>query len=145
MSDGFGAHETRNRPKLSDMSDGFGARRIDSTHPRRPLWITATGGGANPARLDDMSECPPWCRTEHRPPVDPDGVPIHSTTPAHVGGVTVTVEALDHDPAEVHVCGDGDYTPARARELAAALLAAADVLDEVLDEEPPEFGDPYRT
>ena len=42
------------------------------------------------------------------------------------------------------MCGDGDYTPARARELAAALLAAADVLDEVLDEEPPDLRDPYR-
>lgn len=97
------------------------------------MWTTVTVAAANPARLDGMSECPPWCRTEHRPPVDPDDVPIHSTTPANVGGVTVTVEALDRHPAEVHVCGDGDYTPARARELAAALLAAADVLDDVLD------------
>ena len=78
-----------------------------------------------------MRTCPPWCRSSHQPAPGPDSQPIHTTTPAHVGGVVVTVEAAGDRAPEVHVCGDGDLTADTARQLAAVILAAADRLDTI--------------
>ena len=58
---------------------------------------------------------------------------LHPTALVVVGGIKVSIENADDDAPEVHISGDGDLGLDAARQLAAALLAAADRLAAILD------------
>lgn len=64
---------------------------------------------------------------------DTDGTTIEHADPIHAAGATITVQSMHHgDTYEQHVIlepGDEPLTARQAREVAAALLEAADRLD----------------
>lgn len=78
--------------------------------------------------------CPDWCdATDHARVGLHDGLvaPGHHTARAEVAGLRVGVAQEDHPGAVASVLlgGDVDLTAAQARQVAAALLNAADALD----------------
>lgn len=88
-----------------------------------------------------MTDCPSWC-TDHQLELLDDGtvsLNFHRSGPvAHTsfGWVSVNIDVREDEPGESYIYinddrNDGEFSPETARVYAAALLTAADKLDEI--------------
>lgn len=82
------------------------------------------------------TSCPPWCRDHEHLAAGTRPAALYHFGPSFdlIGGASVWVQAVQPDglasePAEVAVTELEALSPAGARDLARALLAAADLLD----------------
>ena len=98
--------------------------------------MTITENAQTSSRDDERGGCPAWCTTDHtsaRATWDREesGTWVHEATLADTEAFKLNLVAFQGDGDGIVELGlpDGSLTATQAREVAAALLAAADALE----------------